>query len=468
MNKNNKTSAKISKVEKTNEKISGRGGLTLFLLYVENIMFYPLVSKIFGKLSRSGKGLQLFQFIKQILAHFIDGTDMSISSFDRKKEDVGYTAVLENKMKDMASSHQIKRFFCKLMLNNIGNNVYRKILHQLFIWRLKIEKPKCIELGIDTMVMDNDDAKKREGSEPTYKKKKGFQPLHISWGPYLVDVLFRSGSKHSNHGTDYIDTIRDIVNLIRTKYCSDIPIILRADSGFLDQKAFTYFEEELKILYVVSGKMYEGIKEYISGIDYKQYGKYTRNGIWSYLELGNKLKSWKKFRRCIFTTLETDEKGQFILEFAKTDSIIYTNICQDTELTEQLKETCKNENIATAESIISLAHGRGADELIHRSIKELATKEQLPFEKMGMNCAYYYLLVIAHFLFEAYKRDVTADVLPIVSYPNTFRRNLIDFAVKIVSHGGQIIMKIAKAIYDKLRIEELWKLCQSPPVIVWS
>jgi len=87
---------------------------------------------------------------------------------------------------------------------------------------------------------------------------------------------------------------------------------------------------------------------------------------------------------------------------------------------------------------------------------------------MGMNCAYYYLLVIAHFLFEAYKRDVTADVLPIVSYPNTFRRNLIDFAVKIVSHGGQIIMKIAKAIYDKLRIEELWKLCQSPPVIVWS
>ena len=263
----------------------------------------------------------------------------------------------------MASSHQIKRFFRKLMFNNITNGVYRKILHQLFIWRLKIEKPKYIELGVDTMVMDNDDAKKREGSEPTYKKKKGFQPLHISWGSYLVDVLFRSGSKHSNHGTDYIDTVRDIVNLIRDKYQSDIPIILRADSGFFDQKAFTYFEEELKILYVVTGKMYEDIKSYISGIDYKQYRKYTANGIWSYFEFGS----------------SADE-----LEFAKTDSIIYTNIGQDTELTGQLKNACKNEDIVTAESIISLAHGRGADELIHRSIKDRGIMETLPLT--SSNC----------------------------------------------------------------------------------
>ena len=56
-----------------------------------------------------------------------------------------------------------------------------------------------------------------------------------------------------------------------------------------------------------------------------------------------------------------------------------------------------------AQGIISLAHRRGANELVHRSIKELATKEQLPFKRMGMNRAYYYLLVIAHFLFEAYK-----------------------------------------------------------------
>lgn len=48
------------------------------------------------------------------------------------------------------------------------------MLHILFLWRLRIGKPKVIKLGIDTMVMDNDEAEKREGVEPTYKKVKGF------------------------------------------------------------------------------------------------------------------------------------------------------------------------------------------------------------------------------------------------------------------------------------------------------
>lgn len=103
------------------------------------------------------------------------------------------------------------------MDNNIGNAIYRKILHRLFIWRLQIEKPTIIILAIDTMVMDNNDAQKREGVEPTYKKKKGYQPLHISWGSYLIDIVFRGGSCHSNHGTDFIDSVEDITKLIRKK-----------------------------------------------------------------------------------------------------------------------------------------------------------------------------------------------------------------------------------------------------------
>ena len=48
------------------------------------------------------------------------------------------------------------------------------MLHILFLGRLRIGKPKIIKLGIDTMVMDNDEAEKREGVEPTYRKVKGF------------------------------------------------------------------------------------------------------------------------------------------------------------------------------------------------------------------------------------------------------------------------------------------------------
>ncbi len=126
---------KITKIETTTDNISGRGGLTLFVRYVESTGFYTLVTSVLGKVKTSGKGISLLQFFKQMLAFFIDGTDMSIAGFDRRKTDSGYAAVLENQPKEMASSHQIKRFFRKLVDNRITNAIYRKILHELFIWR---------------------------------------------------------------------------------------------------------------------------------------------------------------------------------------------------------------------------------------------------------------------------------------------------------------------------------------------
>lgn len=131
---------KIVKVEATSEKICGRGGLFFFLRYVENIRFYSLLETHFGFLKTSGKGLSLYQFLKQLLAHFIKGEDLSISAFDRRKNDTAYAAVLENIPDEMASSHQMKRFFRKFLL--FGNWLYRKILLALFLWRLLLENPR--------------------------------------------------------------------------------------------------------------------------------------------------------------------------------------------------------------------------------------------------------------------------------------------------------------------------------------
>ncbi|PJA97923.1 MAG: hypothetical protein CO128_10025, partial [Ignavibacteriales bacterium CG_4_9_14_3_um_filter_30_11] len=110
-----------------------------------------LSEKVLGHIQISSKGLSLYQFIKQILSYFIDGTYISIESFNDRKKDSGYAALLENQEEAMSSLHQMKRFFRKLMDNNIGNIIYRKFLHKLFIWRLKIEKPEIIILGVDTI-----------------------------------------------------------------------------------------------------------------------------------------------------------------------------------------------------------------------------------------------------------------------------------------------------------------------------
>jgi hypothetical protein len=455
---------KITKIGVTSDKISGRGGLALILRYIEKTNLYSLITNVFlSKIVMHSKGLRLEQFLKQIFAFFLDGTDMTMSGFDARKNDLAYASLLETKNMELASSHQMKRFFAKLSI--IPNKLFRKILHTLFIWRLQIEKPKIIILGIDTMVMDNDDAKKREGCEPTYKKKKGFQPLHICWNSFLIDVIFRKGSDHSNHGTDFIDSITEIADLIRAKYSSNVPIILCADSGFADQKAFIIFEDKLYIHYVVTNKLYTEIKEYLKDLTWNGFGQIKKGKIiWRFFEFGNKLKSWDRFRRSIFTRLQTEEDGQYLLDIARPDAVITTNIGKCKIADERLRAAGGDKYFEVA-SIVELSHARGSDELIHRSLKELATKEQLPFKYFGMNRAYYYLLVIAHFMFETYKQDITPDVIPVTAYPNTFRRKLIDFAVKITSRARYIIMNVTRTIYETIQIDVLWKRCQSPPVI---
>ena len=156
-------SAKITKIGITNDKISSRRGLLFFLRYIEKTSLYSLISSILLKeIKVNSKRLQLPQFLKQIFAYFMDGTHMSMTGFDTRKNDQGYAAVMENKPVEMASSHQMKRFFARLSI--VPNKVYRMILHRLFIWRLRIENPRIMILGIDTMLMDNDLSKKREGA----------------------------------------------------------------------------------------------------------------------------------------------------------------------------------------------------------------------------------------------------------------------------------------------------------------
>lgn len=78
----------------------------------------------------------------------------------------------------MASSLAMKRFFGGFSFVRVY--LFRRILQSLFMWRLCLAQPNVLELGIDTMVLDNDDAEKRHGGKPTYKKKKGFQPLQMN------------------------------------------------------------------------------------------------------------------------------------------------------------------------------------------------------------------------------------------------------------------------------------------------
>lgn len=457
-----KSKEKITKIEVTTDTMTGRGGMALFVCYLFNINIYALLLEHFSWIRKSMKGIPVWNIFKQIFCYFYDGTSRHLVYFDQLKKDEGYAAVIENRQEEMLSSHQVKRFF--RVFSWLSGGVFRKVLKRLFIWRLKMQKPDVINLTLDLMVMDNDEAKERHGVEPTYKKVLGFAPLQLIWNRKIVDAIFRGGKKHSNYGNTAVNMVTDIVTLIRKQYDPNVTIILRIDSGFFDEANFEAFDG-LNIGFIGTGKTYEKTKQYIHGHPKDSWNKYD-NGHqqWDYVEFGYRYDSWNRFYRAIYTK-PAYEGEQRLLEFARPDNIILTNIGVNPEVTANLS-TEEQKELTKAEAIISSHHQRGADELPHRGIKDFGF-EELPFKRFAANSAFYYCMVIAFFLFETFKEDVLEEVIAVTSYATTVRRKALDFAAKIIKRSGEIILKITQVVMDALRFKDLWKRCQNPiPIVV--
>jgi hypothetical protein len=406
---------------------------------------------LFCKIRKSRKGQDISEIFKQLFCFFIDGTSRHLLYFDTLKGDEGYAGSIETDSKDMLSSHAVKRFFKAIWLP--WAFLFRKVFHRLFLWRLLIVKPLVIVLGLDTMVMDNDEAVKRQGVKPTYKKVKGFKPLQMTWGRFIIDAIFRSGDKHSNHSDEVEKMIRRMVELIRKHYREDVPIVIRMDSGFFDQKLFRVFDS-LRIGYICGGKLYDDITKYISSVSRSFWGRYeNKDQGWEYVEFGDRRKSWKRFLRAIFCR-PIYEDQQMLLKFARPDTVIYTNLGMGTEIDEALCNA-RMGKMLTVQGIIETYHDRGNDELVHRALKDFGS-EQLPFKRFHQNAAFYYTMLTAFFLYEAFKEDVCSPVIKVSSYATTLRRKILDVAGKVVSHSGKITLKVTRSTWENLAFYQLW------------
>lgn len=455
-----KSELKISDVQPTSEKLTGRAGLAFFVAYLHNIQIYSMLDRFFGSLRKNKKGAHITELFKQMFCFMMDSTSRHLVYFDHLKKDAGYAGSIETDIEEMASSHAIKRFYKGF--SHVRIYLFRQLLHHLFIWRLKIEQPSVIELGIDTMVLDNDDADCRHGVKPTYKKKKGFQPLQMNWGRYFVDAVFRGGDKHSNYGDTVEKMIRHMVNKIRKSFRKDVPIIIRLDSGFFDQKIFEVCED-LQVGYICGGKLYKDIIEVgKTATCWQSFASSKKKDIWEYTEFGCKRGIWKRFRRALYCRLLNKEK-QLYLPGTRPDTVIITNLGLGGRIDELLGQS-DNADYLSCDAILACYHDRGSDELANRALKNFG-HEQLPFKRFTANSAWYYTMLVGHFLFESFKEDVISPVISVNAYADTVRRQFIDIAGKVVSHSGKIILRVATACFDRLQLSRLLDRCSQSPVL---
>jgi hypothetical protein len=259
--------------------------------------------------------------------------------------------------------------------------------------------------------------------------------------------------------------VRDIVKLIRTKYRDDVAIIFLLDSGFFDEKLFEVFET-LKVGYECSGKMYSDLTDYAKSLDEKLWSKYTQgNNGWSYYDFEDKRTSWSRPRRAILSRF-TPENPQQVFDVFRPLTILYTNLGMGEAIDDCLKQLGRDE-LLEPEQILQLAHGRGRDELVHRAFKDFGF-EELPFKHFAPNAAFYYTMVVAHFLYECFKEDTCSEIIPVESYASTVRRIVIDTAMKIVKTSHEICIKFTQTAWDTLRLDQFWERCNNPLKFAWS
>lgn len=132
----------------------------------------------------------------------------------------------------------------------------------------------------------------------------------------------------------------------------------------------------------------------------------------------------------------------------RPDTIIITNIGQG-RVIDWFHKNVEAADYLTSTGLIACYHERGSDELANRALKDFG-HEQLPFEKFNPNAAWYYSMLIGHYLLESFKKDVSAPVILVNSYASKVRRRLIDIAGKIASHSGEALLKISEACFENL------------------
>jgi len=108
----------------------------LLYRYIQAIGIISILADRFSSLKKSSKGTPLRSVFHLLLLFFIAGT-------------------IVTEEEQLLSSHSAKRFF--RAVSHVRVWLFRKILQQVSIWRLNIEKPEIIKIGLDTMVLDKDD-----------------------------------------------------------------------------------------------------------------------------------------------------------------------------------------------------------------------------------------------------------------------------------------------------------------------
>ena len=82
----NEKSAKITGIDITNDTLTSRGGLSLFVRYLDAIGIMSIITRLFGSIRKNRKGNGIEEIFKQLLCNFVDGTSRHLVFAENQDE----------------------------------------------------------------------------------------------------------------------------------------------------------------------------------------------------------------------------------------------------------------------------------------------------------------------------------------------------------------------------------------------
>ena len=243
----------------------------------------------------------------------------------------------------------------------------------LFLWRIWLFRQCCSsrcgacgcnsrpELGMDTMVMDNDEAPQRHGlMAPAERPVKGFQPLRLPGSACLIDAVFRGGDKHSNHA----DTALQDPESSDSEASPKVPptsIIVRLQRLFRSEAAAGLGDIEVGTL--SSASYYGDVQQYIlQGWEVSAWGVSPRRSDGIYVA-GRPAGQLGKFRRALFAGRLMEPAAPFGLCPYGSDPVHQSVAAAPwTSSSGRAAAALASKRKPFCKAIM----GKGADELVHR------------------------------------------------------------------------------------------------------
>jgi hypothetical protein len=415
-----------------NERITLHGGFEIIDRFANNCLeLYSLLKehiKIFKRKSKYSISQLTYALISaNIIFPF------RISQLDYLKNDdflKDKFDVEEHPDSDTYRLHLLK--FTRKNLVQIKRIIKALLQHRLIIKVLKeLEK---ITIDVDSSLFEV--YGEQEGAAPSYLSKKTKKKyLNALFGfifelNLMVNLVLRSGNRYTSKSA--VHFLRQILLIIPSQF--HYKIVIRADSGFFDEKVLEFLEK-YHIQYLIKAKSYGSFEELIRRINHQKFA--PKGERTQYAKAEFKLHSWKKPRKFLIikkkmtvdNLKEVQNNSQFQLPFQISDYYYEYSFI-----------VCTNSNFKNMK-LYKYYCQRGNSENFIKEFKNGFGASAIASSPLTANYANFLLKAISYNVFSIFKRFVLQDRFANKTI-STIRYFIIYIPGKLVTRGRKVYLSL--------------------------